>query len=572
MISPASAMPAPPSCAAGALDLALGHEAEDDREHRDDERADRDEPDDAEDQRRRSPGPASAAAGCHCGYCCCCHGGGCCSRRAAAATAAARPGRPAAMPDGHCGGSCAWRCHCGFGFSSPGRLIVARTLPDRLAFRDDGLEPRRARGAHHRRRVRHRRRARAPARRPRHAHRPDRHRRRAARTAIVAGRRDRGRRRARRRGADGRRSTTSPRRLGGIDVAVANAGIATGGPLRHGRAGDRRGDDRRQPARRLAHRPRGAAARARAPRPPAADRLRGGRPARPPGLGAYSASKAGVEALGRSLRVELKPHGVTRRRRLLPVPGDADGRGGRALAGLRATRKSRLPSPLAKTWPLEPAIARTVTSIEKRSRAVAHPPFLRGLMALRGLLDNAADRPRDGRRRCRAMEEAFAAEAERIGAGGAPRARRGRPLIGSVVAGHRIVRLVGRGGMGVVYEAVEEALGRTVALKLVAPERAGEPGFRERFIAESRLAASIDHPERPAGVQGGRGGRAAVPRDAVRRRRRPARRSAPLEPARAAHDRRPGRRRARRRARAPARAPRRQARQRPDRAATTTPT
>ncbi len=67
-------------------------------------------------------------------------------------------------------------------------------------------------------------------------------------------------------------------------------------------------------------------------------------------------------------------------------------------------------------------------------------------------------------------------------------------MIDSVVAGHRIVRLLGRGGMGVVYEAVEEALGRTVALKLVAPERAGEPGFRERFIDESRLAASIDHP------------------------------------------------------------------------------
>ena len=67
-------------------------------------------------------------------------------------------------------------------------------------------------------------------------------------------------------------------------------------------------------------------------------------------------------------------------------------------------------------------------------------------------------------------------------------------MIGSVVAGHRITRLVGRGGMGVVYEAVEESLGRTVALKLVAPERAGEPGFRERFIAESRLAAAIEHP------------------------------------------------------------------------------
>ena len=67
-------------------------------------------------------------------------------------------------------------------------------------------------------------------------------------------------------------------------------------------------------------------------------------------------------------------------------------------------------------------------------------------------------------------------------------------MIGSVVAGHRIVRLVGRGGMGVVYEAIDEALGRSVALKLVAPERADQPGFRERFIAESRLAASIDHP------------------------------------------------------------------------------
>ena len=91
-----------------------------------------------------------------------------------------------------------------------------------------------------------------------------------------------------------------------------------------------------------------------------------------------------------------------------------------------------------------------------------------------------------------AMEEAFA----RRGRAGRPAAAAARAVGGDrlIVAGHRIVRLVGRGGMGVVYEAVEEALGRTVALKLVAPERAGEPGFRERFIAESRLAASIDHP------------------------------------------------------------------------------
>jgi serine/threonine protein kinase len=68
------------------------------------------------------------------------------------------------------------------------------------------------------------------------------------------------------------------------------------------------------------------------------------------------------------------------------------------------------------------------------------------------------------------------------------------PRIGSVIAGHRIERLVGRGGMGVVYEAVDVALDRTVALKLIAPELAAEPGFRGRFMSESRIAASIDHP------------------------------------------------------------------------------
>jgi serine/threonine-protein kinase len=68
------------------------------------------------------------------------------------------------------------------------------------------------------------------------------------------------------------------------------------------------------------------------------------------------------------------------------------------------------------------------------------------------------------------------------------------PRIGSVIAGHRLERLVGRGGMGVVYEAVDESLDRTVALKLIAPELAAEPGFRGRFMTESRIAASLDHP------------------------------------------------------------------------------
>src|SRR4051794_25906180 len=65
---------------------------------------------------------------------------------------------------------------------------------------------------------------------------------------------------------------------------------------------------------------------------------------------------------------------------------------------------------------------------------------------------------------------------------------------GTVFAGCRIEREAGRGGMGVVYCATQIALDRRVALKLLAPELASDAGFRARFQQESRLAASIDHP------------------------------------------------------------------------------
>src|SRR4051812_13359926 len=48
--------------------------------------------------------------------------------------------------------------------------------------------------------------------------------------------------------------------------------------------------------------------------------------------------------------------------------------------------------------------------------------------------------------------------------------------------------------MGVVYRAVQLDLDRAVALKLIAPQLAEDPTFRERFVRESRLAAAIDHP------------------------------------------------------------------------------
>ncbi len=65
---------------------------------------------------------------------------------------------------------------------------------------------------------------------------------------------------------------------------------------------------------------------------------------------------------------------------------------------------------------------------------------------------------------------------------------------GDVFAGHRILGVAGRGGMGVVYRAQQLDLDRVVALKLIAPGLAADPAFRERFVRESRAAAAIDHP------------------------------------------------------------------------------
>ena len=66
--------------------------------------------------------------------------------------------------------------------------------------------------------------------------------------------------------------------------------------------------------------------------------------------------------------------------------------------------------------------------------------------------------------------------------------------IGTELAGYRVDGLLGRGGMGFVYQAEHVLLGRKAALKTLSPELAGDGEFRERFIRESRIAASIDHP------------------------------------------------------------------------------
>ena len=66
--------------------------------------------------------------------------------------------------------------------------------------------------------------------------------------------------------------------------------------------------------------------------------------------------------------------------------------------------------------------------------------------------------------------------------------------VGDVFVNHRIEAIAGRGGMGVVYRAIDRDLDRTVALKVISPALAERADFRSRFVAESKAAASIEHP------------------------------------------------------------------------------
>jgi serine/threonine-protein kinase len=68
------------------------------------------------------------------------------------------------------------------------------------------------------------------------------------------------------------------------------------------------------------------------------------------------------------------------------------------------------------------------------------------------------------------------------------------PMIGRVVAGHRVDAVLGRGAMGVVYRVTHLQLNRTRALKLLPAHLAEDRDFRDRFEREWRLAAMIDHP------------------------------------------------------------------------------
>ena len=69
-----------------------------------------------------------------------------------------------------------------------------------------------------------------------------------------------------------------------------------------------------------------------------------------------------------------------------------------------------------------------------------------------------------------------------------------RLVIGGQLGDYLIDSVVGRGGMSVVYRAKHSRLGMLVALKVLAPELSADDNFRERFLREAQMAASMDHP------------------------------------------------------------------------------
>jgi NAD(P)-dependent dehydrogenase (short-subunit alcohol dehydrogenase family) len=170
--------------------------------------------------------------------------------------------------------------------------------------------------------------------------------------------------------------------LGGLDVVVANAGIAAGGPLRS--------QDLRSWERVIEINLLGVMYTDRAALPHL-ERSRGyllniastAAVLRGPGMSAYCAAKAGVEALSDCLRIEMEPLGVQIGVAYFLFLDTDMVRDGEREMPLLQRAKSEMPRAFSRTYPLEPAIEEVVAAIAERRRRVAYPRWFLKTLAVR---------------------------------------------------------------------------------------------------------------------------------------------------------------------------------------------
>ena len=67
-------------------------------------------------------------------------------------------------------------------------------------------------------------------------------------------------------------------------------------------------------------------------------------------------------------------------------------------------------------------------------------------------------------------------------------------MIGKTLSHYRVLEEIGRGGVGVVYRALDTTLGREVALKVLGPAALRDPEQERRLQQEARATASLAHP------------------------------------------------------------------------------